>query len=508
MGYRFSLESANTVANLAFGRVYACYRDIFDSQESYWNFRGFLEQYPERFYSLNNDKYSRFKRVLYTLDKYASCIFRDHNEDTVEPYIHRSVLNSLQILSNLFCKCTIKALLLPSVSNDKHHFMTSKELLKELVYIHPNNSCLILQPEAPPLKITIFDAFPNFEVALRQVDEWPAVLFWEDEENYAFIPVQKKYELFELFEIIKYDRHPIHELIRIAETKRHACHYIFHLSDLHFGAKGVYTAKRRLMSLIEAKLSHFDFEDNVQFLVTGDAVDSPIPIAESEYDEFSDFLYRISSHKTIRVLGNHDINYKGLALTHKNQHIAHSIGKYPCVEILENPKVIFLLFNSNTNGSLAEGEIGIQQMSEMGNHLDKIHNLNDYLLIAVLHHHIIPIPKPDYYDKKWYEKIIPISIMEGTLHLKDAELFIQWLKKRNVKIVLHGHKHIPFIGNVEGMQVIGCGSSTGRITHKEKGKTYISYNLLKITDHEIVFTQFAEDIMGSGESINTRTVSY
>ena len=33
MGYRFTLESANTVANLTFGKVMVCYRDIFSSSQ-------------------------------------------------------------------------------------------------------------------------------------------------------------------------------------------------------------------------------------------------------------------------------------------------------------------------------------------------------------------------------------------------------------------------------------------------------------------------------------------
>ena len=66
MGYRFTLESANTVANLTFGKVMSCYREIHSSEESYWGFRGFLDQFHENMYSNENERYSQY---IYRLRK-------------------------------------------------------------------------------------------------------------------------------------------------------------------------------------------------------------------------------------------------------------------------------------------------------------------------------------------------------------------------------------------------------------------------------------------------------
>ena len=38
MGFRFNLESANTVANLTCGRIYSCYDGIYSSYENYESF--------------------------------------------------------------------------------------------------------------------------------------------------------------------------------------------------------------------------------------------------------------------------------------------------------------------------------------------------------------------------------------------------------------------------------------------------------------------------------------
>ena len=42
MGFRFSLQSANIVANLTFGKVLSCYRDILNQRKNIMNFYIFL----------------------------------------------------------------------------------------------------------------------------------------------------------------------------------------------------------------------------------------------------------------------------------------------------------------------------------------------------------------------------------------------------------------------------------------------------------------------------------
>lgn len=510
MGYRFTLESANTVANLTFGKVMSCYRDIYSSEESYDNFMLFLDQFHQNIYSNQNERYMksirRIREVLHRYEHYKRPI-DDVLYDDSFTFFHRDALEGLHELSDIFGRCSIKSLLLPKMYGSNtfdDDFMISEKLLHELIHIHAGDSCLILQPQERPCNVTIFDAFPNFDVALRQADAWPAVLFWDGVEDYAFVPIKHKDELRYLYEIARYEKHPIGEIKRVAEKKKRISHYIFQLSDLHFGAKNVDVAERRLKSLIKTQLASIELDDDISFVITGDAVDSPSEVMENDYFDFAEYLEEKCGKKPIRVLGNHDINNHGLAFSHGKQHIANIVGEYPKIEILEEAKTILLLFNSNTNGSFASGEIGVTQMSEMGNLLDNVNNLNQYMLIAVMHHHLLPIPQPNYYDEKWYKKIIPNGLLDETLRLRDADIFMEWLIQRNVRCVLHGHKHIPFITEKNGVKVIACGSSTGKIVHKEKGKTFISYNLVKICKREIICTQFAEEIQGAGAK-NIRT---
>lgn len=513
MGYRFTLESANTVANLTFGKVMSCYRDIYSSAECYEGFMHFLAQFHHNMYSNEMERYMRsIRRIRETFHRYEDYKrpFDKVEYDDACLFFHKDALVALKELSRIFERCTTKSLLLPPMKGSEKHdydFMTSQRTLGKLLKFHKGDSCLILQPQEQPYNATIFNAFPNFDVALRQADMWPAVLFWEGSDDYVFIPVEHEDELLYLYEIINYERHPIDEIRRIAERKKKTSHYIFQLSDLHFGAKNVDVAERRLKTLVKSQLSKVELGDSVNFIITGDAVDSPKQTTEANYSNFAEYIEDRCGQKPIRILGNHDINSHGIAVFHGNQHIANMVGEYPKIKIIEEAKTILLLFNSNTNGNLAEGEIGVAQMSEMGNLLDNVENLERYLLIAVLHHHLLPIPKPSYYDKKWFERILPSNFMDMSLKLLDADLFFEWLRRRNVRIVLHGHKHIPFFAESGGITVIGCGSSTGQIVHKEKGKTFISYNMLKISERTVTCTQFAEEVYGAGaENIRTEII--
>jgi len=518
MGFRFNstLESANTVANLTFGKVISCFREIHSSEKSLRGFINFLDQFNENMYTNDSERYykhiSRLRDLLGNNSKpFREKDYWDYYEDRMYRHYEfrphdEKVLDALKGLSDSFSRCKLKSMLLPRIGEEKSSngrcfddsFMLYDDTLRELVEYHPGDSCLILQPNERPNAVTIFDTFPNFEVALRQRDIWPAVIFWDGKGEYAFIPIEGKNELRHLFKIIHYDSLSIRELKNVSELSKRPSHYILHLSDLHFGAKNVDVTERRLKKLIQKQVASLDEDDSLNFVITGDISDSPDQKNANSYRNFSEDIEERYGRKPICVLGNHDINNHGLAFWRGKQHLANIVGNYPMTKILEEPKAILLLFNSNTKGKLAQGEIGSSQMSEMGNLLDGVENIEKYLLIAVLHHHLVPIVRPEHYDDRWYRRIIPRGLLDEVLRLNDADVFMEWLKRRNVRFVLHGHKHIPFHAEHGGIQIISCGSSTGQIVHKERGKTYISYNLIKINKDTVTCTLFVEDILGAG----------
>jgi len=547
MGYRFSLETANTVANLAFGKVLSCYRDIFSTENRYWEFKEFLATFDENFFVGDQQHYNYWddevehrnrhhRREYYreTIRGIEECLdrmqphkygFKDGNfESENNRFIQdRELIERLGVLSDIIKQCRIKSLLLPKPyfenRSNNDEFMTDVRTLKRLLHWHPYDSCLILQPKERPRSknITIFDVFPNFDYALRQLDLWPAVMFWNNRNGFVFAPINHMSELEEMYAIMHYERRDsFGELRRFVSSriKTTIPHYYLHLSDLHFGAKTTPVNGRRLRALVDKQIESFSKENNestVNFIITGDTLDSPNPKNTTEYYYFHDFVSRHSSNPNspLVVLGNHDVNANGLAIGKNNQSLINSIGQYPKVVIDEDIKVIFLLFNSNVKGNLAEGEIGIEQLSEMGNILDKIKNLSDYKMVAILHHHLIKIPNPEWRTERWYKKLIPSSFLEKALRLRDADVFKEWLDKRSVKLVLHGHKHVPFIGKDGDINIVACGSSTGQIENIDPRKTYISYNILKFNKDTVICTLCAEELLGSGAlDVQTSTLNY
>lgn len=498
MGCRFTLENANTIANLTFGKIYSCYETIISSKQEFYGFTSFLENFHQNVYSKNEDFFYEIKKIEKIL--WDVEIFEKNN------FLYEiQLLPALERLSHFFSRCKVKSLLLPKIidrDRNDNDFMLSRKVLHELVKIHPEESCLILQPQEVPAdnKISILNAFPNFEVALRQMDSWPGVFLW-DNDDYLFVPIENKDDLIKVFLILRYENSPFPYIKSVFRRRKKKNHYYFHLSDLHLSGNEFHR-ERRLKTLITKELNRLEGEDNIDFIITGDVVDSPTKNNFARYEGFSDFIENKISKSPLFVLGNHDISSRGLSFFPGRKRLFDSIKSLVSANkslfIDEKNKLIFLLFNSNTGGDWARGEIGMHQMAEIGNQLDSIRNLESYKLIAVLHHHIVAIPRPDVYDIRWYERIFPGTFYDEALKLIDAKIFIEWLKQRNVKLVIHGHKHIPFVTEKEGIHVISCGSSTGHIAHRDANKTYMSYNIIKIEGDSVLCTQHVEEIIGAG----------
>jgi 3',5'-cyclic AMP phosphodiesterase CpdA len=74
--------------------------------------------------------------------------------------------------------------------------------------------------------------------------------------------------------------------------------------------------------------------------------------------------------------------------------------------------------------------------------------------------------------------------------LANAREFIRFCDLHGVKVILHGHKHIPFAGRIPDqmlgnrpMLVFGCGSSVGKNTYMYRKLFNVDY---EISMNEIV----------------------
>ena len=257
-------------------------------------------------------------------------------------------------------------------------------------------------------------------------------------------------------------------------------------------------------------------DDKIQTtIISGDLVDSPKSKYYEKFHNFDDELKEIVNKSPIKVYGNHDKYIKGnfiLNFMYKiynkfgensndcNKQVDNKILNFMCtkcnkiikfldpcneyvdnIEIVENLKLIIIKFDSNAKyaGLFAEGRIGNYQLKKIEDELNKIKDKDKYLCVAVLHHHPVEIKTENKIQETFIKKVF--NYIEKTTTLRDAEKFIKWINKMNIKVVLHGHKHVYNFNNENAADIIGCGSSIGKVDITDRDdKNYLTFNLIKV----------------------------
>ena len=255
---------------------------------------------------------------------------------------------------------------------------------------------------------------------------------------------------------------------------------IIHLSDLHIGKKDIEHNIPLLNKSINGRAKHLD---GFRFVITGDLKDSPSVKFADDFFAFKAKLDNLSKQETYFVLGNHDVNIKGNVIIPGKREAIDSLGIYPDIKVDDNNKIIYILLNSNVEGALlARGKVGKNQLKSLEakyNAIKENIDVSKYQKVVLLHHHIFLIKKSSLYkDDSVLKKIL---YREEFQLLVDAPELIDWLKKEDIKYVLHGHKHIPNYIREEDINVISCGSSTGAdLKFAKEDRPVISYNVLSL----------------------------
>jgi hypothetical protein len=132
-------------------------------------------------------------------------------------------------------------------------------------------------------------------------------------------------------------------------------------------------------------------------------------------------------------------------------------------------------------GHLAAGVITQRRLYDLANALEARPRYRDYSLVAVVHHHPVPVEEPEWHGAKpFYERILG-QRFESTERPEDADAFIDFVESRNITAVLHGHKHIPRIAEtpLKKIPILGCGSSVGKVPTRNS-RPFMSINVLSI----------------------------
>jgi len=517
MGFSFSLKNANAVGHLIEGNVITFLDESSKSSEmlqpnlefidslvtrtndDFYTSRIFWDQLRpdiERLREEWNTVRQSFQRLSNRNIESESSLYRDN----------RRLLYFFKSLSSILSRCKIKTLLLPGFEDTSlNRMMYDRHFLHDLVRIHPGDSALILQIKERLQKrdTSILNAFSKFETAYGNIDLWPGVLLWNDNDS-LFLKAESENQLVEIYEILRYEKGSFSYLrnhfLKKQESKRHA--YFFHLSDLHFGNPESNKRKLRLTKILETHLSTLNDKSTAIPIITGDLMDSPSDSNKNTYLEFCELIKSKGFENPIQILGNHDVDTGGIFKRLSNQKsIISSLSGSNNIEIFKDLDLAFVRFNSNTGGNLAQGAIGSDQLMTIGNEIDSIANKDKLNFIALLHHHPKEIENPGWYAKDWYEALLGKNKFEKTMKLVDADLFLEWIENRGIKLILHGHKHIPKIHGHKNITIVAAGSSTGKVKHRDEGKTFLTYNLIKYdieNKRPVSCSIIAEENLGSG----------
>lgn len=495
MGYSFELENANIIAHLVDGNTDIISQILKDTTQRVKLIDFFKEGIAKNNFYASKAYEKEYKSILKELKKNS---FSSDNDI--------KILQIMKKLSKVLGNVKIKSMI---VTNQENEDLQDEELLKELVKIHPKDSCLILQAKNISVnnkELYLFCVFKRLKELVENIDSLPGLLLWDNEDS-IFIPVKNKIDIINIFKYIKVnDSNPIHKLkkhyepyqIFLNKTKNRIS--LLHLSDLHIGKANEQNQKR----LLELITKHAELSSCIP-IVTGDLVDTP---SKENFKKVANFMKEIKlivDTPVIKVFGNHDHNFLGL-----NSGIKRPKLKKYGIKIFDEYKLIIIKICSNQGEQniigTARGKVTEKQLLKISEELKKVANLDNYTCIAILHHHPIEINKPDWYKSNFFERIFPLNLFEESIKLIDSEIFLKWCKTNNIKTILHGHRHIPNIERNNDLKInlIGAGSSTGKVIHVEENKTYISYNVIRYDLKEkkpILATTYYEELIGDTKHI-------
>lgn len=319
--------------------------------------------------------------------------------------------------------------------------------------------------------ISVYGPYPLFLNALYQIDKWPGILVFKDQKCF-FSPIQTKKDIDEIFIKIKND--DIFNGCLNYENEN----YFIHLSDLHLGTKQTDQGVNVLYDSLDELYGCIPHQRQIKFLITGDLMNSPNRKNMYAASSFMNSLKRRYQGDVTFVLGNHDMIVHGLNIfkRQKTKVVAYLLGEN--IKVFHDIKMIVIKIDSTSQGNLARGKVGLRHLQEIEEELLSIKNIDDYTLIVMMHHHIVPLRKDEFLKTKWNEKLFMGKIADSTKALVDADDVLRWIDKHHIKYIFHGHKHIPCVIKNNGTYIMAGGSSCGGETKENKSR-YLSYNLLK-----------------------------
>ncbi len=216
-----------------------------------------------------------------------------------------------------------------------------------------------------------------------------------------------------------------------------------HISDLHCARTYMFNEEA-----MREGIKRLNEENPDLVIVTGDLTDWRI---REDYEFALEFLEQIEAEKLI-VPGNHDERTDGYRKFEKY------IGKRYFSKVIDD---IFFMGLDSADPDMDTGHMGRELI---GWAREEIKKSKDRKRVLFFHHHLLPIPHTG------RERNI----------LADAPDVVEFIMENHVSLVLGGHKHVPWVWNLNGVIISHTGSFGSRRAPVEN-----SYNIVEIIEEKI-----------------------
>ncbi|RZB32276.1 MAG: hypothetical protein AEth_00599 [Candidatus Argoarchaeum ethanivorans] len=213
---------------------------------------------------------------------------------------------------------------------------------------------------------------------------------------------------------------------------------IVHLSDIH-------TANPHFLPEMALEVVERINEINPEIvIITGDLTESGYPF---EFKCAKSYIEKINCASKVIIPGNHDVRHVGDLCFEEIFGSRSKVRRY---------KGITIVGIDSTQPDIDDGHIGRDKYEW----IEKCFDTDDFKIFA-LHHHLMPVPFTG------RERNIPV----------DAGDVLELLVRCKVDLVLSGHKHVPWVWNLDGMTILNAGTAC---TNRMKWSIPQSFNLIEL----------------------------
>ncbi len=217
---------------------------------------------------------------------------------------------------------------------------------------------------------------------------------------------------------------------------------IAHISDIHVAEQHF------LPDMLARVIREINKIEPEIVVVTGDLTENGY---QSEFKRARNYIEEIECKVKVVIPGNHDarnVGYLGFEEIFGHRSIIEKYGGVTIAGI------------DSSQPDLNDGHVGREKYGW----IEKCLNTDGFKVVA-LHHHLISVPKTG---------------REGNI-LIDAGDVLELLTRCGTDLVLCGHKHVPWVWNLNGMIITNAGTAC---TNRVKWNIPQSFNVIEIDEEE------------------------